>query len=307
MFSFYKNRKIFIAISLAVIIVGLVLAFVFGVELDIQFRGGSIVNYQYTGELNLQEAEQAAEAALNQNVTAQMTESVVDDKTTLVISVAGNEALLPEQLEALNVLLREEFPELSLELVSSELVAPFIGKEMLRNGILAIAVASALIIVYVWFSFRSISGPSAGVMALIALLHDITIAFFVFVAMRTPLNETLVAVVLTILGFSINDTIVVYDRIRENVRLTNGSMPLSDLVDMSIKQSLTRSINTSVATFAAVAVAYVFATIFGIESIAQFALPLMVGIVAGAYSSLALASPLWVAWKTRGGRTGYEA
>lgn len=307
MFSFYKHRKVFIGVSLAIIVIGLILSFTFGINLDIQFRGGSIITYQYVGDLSLQDAEQTAEEALGQRVTAQMTESVVDDRTTLVISVAGNEALLPAEMEALTDALTKSFPELNVRLVSSDLVAPFIGREMLTNGILAILVSSVLIIIFVWFSFRSISGPSAGVMALIALLHDVTIAFFVFVAMRTPLNETLVAVVLTILGFSINDTIVVYDRIRENVRLTNGSMPLDELVDMSIRQSLTRSINTSVATFSAVAVAFIFATIFGIDSIAEFALPLMVGIIAGAYSSLALASPLWVAWKTRGGRTGYEA
>lgn len=307
MFSFYKHRKVFIGVSLAIIVIGLILSFTFGINLDIQFRGGSIITYQYVGDLSLQDAEDTAEEALGQNVAAQMTESVVDDRTTLVISVAGNEALLPAEMEALSDALTESFPDLNVRLVSSDLVAPFIGREMLTNGILAILVSSVLIIIYVWFSFRSISGPSAGVMALIALLHDVTIAFFVFVAMRTPLNETLVAVVLTILGFSINDTIVVYDRIRENVRLTNGSMPLDELVDMSIRQSLTRSINTSVATFSAVAVAFIFATIFGIDSIAEFALPLMVGIIAGAYSSLALASPLWVAWKTRGGRTGYEA
>ncbi|HHT44395.1 MAG TPA: protein translocase subunit SecF [Fastidiosipila sp.] len=307
MFSFYKHRKVFIGVSLAIIVIGLILSFTFGINLDIQFRGGSIITYQYVGDLSLQDAEDTAEEALGQNVTAQMTESVVDDRTTLIISVAGNEALLPAEMEALSDALTKSFPDLNVRLVSSDLVAPFIGREMLTNGILAILVSSVLIIIYVWFSFRSISGPSAGVMALIALLHDVTIAFFVFVAMRTPLNETLVAVVLTILGFSINDTIVVYDRIRENVRLTNGSMPLDELVDMSIRQSLTRSINTSVATFSAVAVAFIFATIFGIDSIAEFALPLMVGIIAGAYSSLALASPLWVAWKTRGGRTGYEA
>ena len=307
MFSFYKHRKVFIGVSLAIIVIGLILSFTFGINLDIQFRGGSIITYQYVGDLSLQDAEDTAEEELGQNVTAQMTESVVDDRTTLIISVAGNEALLPAEMEALSDALTKSFPDLNVRLVSSDLVAPFIGREMLTNGILAILVSSVLIIIYVWFSFRSISGPSAGVMALIALLHDVTIAFFVFVAMRTPLNETLVAVVLTILGFSINDTIVVYDRIRENVRLTNGSMPLDELVDMSIRQSLTRSINTSVATFSAVAVAFIFATIFGIDSIAEFALPLMVGIIAGAYSSLALASPLWVAWKTRGGRTGYEA
>jgi preprotein translocase SecF subunit len=142
--------------------------------------------------------------------------------------------------------------------------------------------------------------------ALVALLHDILIAFFVFVFVQTPVNEALVAVVLTILGFSINDTIVIYDRIRENERLTKGSMPLADLVDLSINQSLTRSINTSLCTFGAILVAYIFSVIYGIDSITDFALPMMIGVISGTYSTIFLAGPLWVMWKTRGGRTGYE-
>jgi preprotein translocase subunit SecF len=162
-----------------------------------------------------------------------------------------------------------------------------------------------LIIAYVWYSFRKMSGPSAGVMALIALFHDILIAFFVFVVLRIPINESLVAVILSILGFSINDTIVIYDRIRENERLTSGKMPLADLVDLSINQSLARSINTSLCTFGAVAVAYVFAAIYNIESIKDFTLPMMIGLISGSYSTICLAGPLWVMWKTRKGRSGY--
>lgn len=306
MFSFYKHRKLFYGISIAVLLIGFVLSLVVGVKLDIQFKGGSIITYSYEGALDLTQAEAVASDALGINVTAQMTEAVADGKTSLVISVAGNEALLPEEMRDLIEALDTAFPNHNLNLASSQLVAPFIGREMLRNGIIAIVVASVLIIGYVWFSFRKISGPSAGVMALLALLHDVTIAFFVFVLMGSPLNETIIAVVLTILGFSINDTIVIYDRIRENVSLTNGSMPLDELVDLSIRQSLTRSINTSVATFVAVAVAYGFAAIYGLTSITEFALPMMAGIISGANSSITLAAPLWVAWKTRGGRTGYE-
>lgn len=306
MFSFYQHRKLFYGISIAIVLLGLVLSLIVGVKLDIQFKGGSIITYSYEGELDLTKAEAVASTVLDINVTAQKTAAVADGKTSLVISVAGNEALLPDEMSDLFAALDTAFPTQRLTLASSQLVAPFIGREMLTNGIIAIVVASVLIIAYVWFSFRKISGPSAGVMALLALLHDVTIAFFVFVLMGSPLNETIIAVVLTILGFSINDTIVIYDRIRENVALTNGSMPLDALVDLSIRQSLTRSINTSVATFVAVAVAYVFAAIYGLTSITEFALPMMAGIISGAYSSITLAAPMWVAWKTRGGRTGYE-
>jgi len=128
-----------------------------------------------------------------------------------------------------------------------------------------------------------------------------------FVIAGIPLNESLVAVVLTILGFSINDTIVIYDRIRENMDLQRGKMTLPELVDLSINQSITRSINTSLATLAAITVAYIFATINHIESIREFALPMMVGIISGSYSTIFIAGPLWVMWKTRAHRTGLEA
>lgn len=305
-YAFYQHRRIFYAISIGIILIGLVIGLVFGVELDIDFRGGSIITYDYQGELDLERAERLAGEAVGAPVNCQTTVSVGDGATRLVVSVSGSEALLPDELTALTEALRGEWPEANLAIANSQLVNPYIGRELLMKGVLAVAIASVLIVGYVWFSFRSMSGPSAGVMALVALFHDIIIAFLTFVVLRIPINETLVAVILTILGFSINDTIVVYDRIRENMRLTGGSMALEDLVDRSISQSLTRTINTSLCTFGAVAVAYAFAVAFGIESIREFALPMMVGIISGSYSTLCLAGPLWVSWKKRKGRSGYE-
>lgn len=124
--------------------------------------------------------------------------------------------------------------------------------------------------------------------------------------MQIDLNETVIAVVLSILGWSVNDTIVIFDRIRENESLYNHKMPLPELVDLSINQSLTRSINTSLASFMAVTVAYIFAEIYELPSIKEFALPMMVGIVVGSYSSLCIATPFWAQWKTRFGRSGYD-
>ena len=149
--------------------------------------------------------------------------------------------------------------------------------------------------------FRTIGGLSAGVMGVLALIHDCLIVFGVFVVLRIPINDSLIAVVLTILGYSINDTIVVFDRYRENYRLTGGKMPLPELVNLSINQTLSRTINTTMTTFTAITVVYVFATIYGIDSIRNFALPMMVGIISGAYSTIFIAGTLWVLWKTRKG------
>jgi preprotein translocase SecF subunit len=304
-FNFYKNRRWFFGLSAAILLAGLVFSLIFGVQLDIQFKGGSILKYSFEGDIVLSEADQVIGEALGKPVTCQITSSLADDSTNLVVNVSGDEALMPEDMTMLIDSLQENFAENNFEFQSSDLVSPFIGRELLRKGILAIIIASVLIVAYVWYSFRSMSGPSAGVMALVALFHDVFIAFFVFVFLRTPINESLIAVVLTILGFSINDTIVVYDRIRENEKLTKGSMPLDELVDLSINQSLSRSINTSACTLGAVLVAYIFASLYGIDSIKEFALPMIIGIISGTYSTIFLAGPLWVMWKTRGGRSGY--
>jgi preprotein translocase subunit SecF len=305
MIKFYKHRRWYFMLSTTLLLVGILVAVFFGIKMDITFKGGSIIKYSYTGTLDLASAEQTVTDAIGMDVNCQETTTLGDKTTSLVINVAGNKALTPEQLASIKTALTTRFSDLGFKLESSNLVDPFLGRELFIRGMWAIIIASILIIAYVWFSFRSMSGPSAGVMALIALYHDVLIAFFVFVVLRIPLDESIVAVVLSILGFSINDTIVIYDRIRENERLTNGKMPLADLVDLSINQSLTRSINTSLCTFGAVAVAYVFATIYNIDSIKNFALPMMIGLISGSYSTICLAGPLWIMWKTRGGRSGY--
>ena len=306
MFSFYRHRKWFFALSITLLLIGTLTAIFAGIELDIQFKGGSILKYNYEGSVDLQTAENTISVAIGKNVSCQETTTLADNQTSLVINVAGNEALSPDNQLKMEEALKTSFPDLTFSLQSATLVDPFIGREMLINGMWAILIASVLIVAYVWFSFRSMSGPSAGVMALVALFHDVILVFFVFVVLRIPLNESLIAVVLSILGFSINDTIVVYDRIRENERIYKGSMTLPDLVDLSVRQSLTRSINTSLCTFGAVTIAYIFATMYGIESIQEFALPMMIGLISGSYSTICLAGPLWVMWKTRGTHTGYE-
>ncbi len=305
MFSFYQHRRLFFIVSSSLLLLGLLVAIVFGIKLDITFKGGSILKYSFVGEVDLTKAEETISQAIGIEVTCQETTNLGDQVTSLVVNVAGDQALTPDELEAVAKALADAFPTIHFSLDSANLVDPFIGRELLIKGLWAILITSVLIIAYVWFSFRSMSGPSAGVMALVALFHDVILVFFVFVVLRIPLNESLVAVILSILGFSINDTIVVYDRIRENERLTKGKMPLADLVDLSINQSLTRSINTSLCTFGAVTVAYIFASAYNIESIKDFALPMMIGLISGSYSTICLAGPLWVMWKTRGGRSGY--
>lgn len=309
--KFYENRNKFLAFSTFLILLGFFASFFFGIRLDIQFKGGSIITYRYEGQVSLDAVRDEVAQALDNPVTVQSTEGLNANEnnekiTSLVISVAGNQALTNDESIRLTQVLEEKFPENKMELTNAQLVNPFIGKRTLYNGLLAVALASVLIVLYVWVRFRSISGASAGVFSLIALFHDVAIVFFTFVLMRIALNETLIAVMLSILGWSVNDTIVIFDRIRENERLHRNKLSLPELVNLSINQSLTRSINTSLCSFISVSMAYLFAHLYGLESIKEFALPMMVGILIGSYSSICLATPLWTLWKVRGGKSGYE-
>ena len=144
--------------------------------------------------------------------------------------------------------------------------------------------------------FRKIGGLSAGIMALLALLNDLLVAYFAFVIFRIPLDDNFVAVVLSILGYSLNDTIVIYDRIRENRRIMDKKTPIAEVVNVSLNQSFVRTMNTTICTFIAVATVAVLALATSMDSIVSFAVPMMFGVVSGFYTSTCLCSPIWVAW-----------
>ena len=140
------------------------------------------------------------------------------------------------------------------------------------------------------------SGLSAGIMAVLALLHDALIMLSVYTIFQIPLNESFIAAVLTVIGYSMNDTIIIYDRVRENSNLLRRT-PIAELVNQSIVQTLNRSINTVVTVLISIITVYMFARFYNIPSIENFSFPLIIGIVSGCYSSIFIASPLWVIWK----------
>jgi preprotein translocase SecF subunit len=149
-------------------------------------------------------------------------------------------------------------------------------------------------LIYVALRFKKIGGWSAGAMGVVALIHDCIIAFGVFAVFAIAINANFVAVMLTIIGYSLNDTIVIYDRIRENKRLMGGGTPLSELVNVSVNQSFRRSVNTSVTTITSMVVVTIIAVVYNVNSIFSFSFPLILGLISGAYSSICLAGPLWV-------------
>lgn len=298
MIKFYKNRKIFFAISAFVLALGIIFMFVNGVKLSIQFKGGAILKYSYEGEIEVNEVAKLSSDILNRIAEVQITEDIATKSKKIVLNLSGNSGLSAEEQETLNEVLAEKFSENNLVLAESNVVEPFIGKTFLIKGISAVLISAVMIVVYVWVRFKRISGLSAGIAALIALFHDVVIVFFMFVIFRIPLNDSFIAVVLTIIGYSINDTMVIYDRIRENRRLF-PKMNVEELVDTSITQSMSRSINTTVTTVISTIVLYIFAQLYDIESIKFFALPMAFGMISGCYSTICIAGPVWVMWQKR--------
>lgn len=298
MIKFYANRKIFFIISLIVMLAGIIAIFINGINLSIQFKGGAILKYSFEGEIDAIKAESVSTKVLNRNTEVQITEDLVTQSKKLVLNLSGNAGLEASEQDELERALQKEFPNSYIELSESNVVEPFIGKRFLMNGLIAIGLTSLFIILYVRFRFQKISGLSAGVIGLIAMLHDILVVFFTFIIFKMPINDSFIAVTLTIIGYSINDTIVIYDRIRENQPYYTKKS-FEELVDVSINQSLSRSINTSVTTAISILIVAILAYIYNIESIKTFSIPMLIGVISGCYSTVCLAGPMLVMWHNK--------
>ena len=298
--KFYQHRKIFFCISLGLFVIGLLCNLIFGVELDIDFRGGALVQYSYTGEVDQETVDQAVEDAIGRAVTVTITDAIGGTDSaekSLTISLSGSEGISLDEQKAIASKLGEAYPDSTFEIMQSTSVPPKMGAKFFAKCLVAVALAAILLVIYVALRFRKIGGMSAGVMAVIALVHDVMMVYFTFVVFGFPIDDNFIAVVLTILGYSLNDTIVIYDRVRENRRILGPKVSYEELMDTSINQTLTRSINTSVCTFLAVAVVFIVGSVYGLSSVTTFALPMMIGIVTGCYSSVCLAGPLYVMWQ----------
>ena len=299
--KFYQHRKIYFAISLGLFAIGLIFNLIFGTELDINFRGGALVEYSYTGEVEPEVVDQAVEDAIGRAVSVTLTDGIggtaSQDQNSLTISLAGSDGISLDDQKAIAENLSKSYPDIEFSLMQSSSVPPTMGAKFFAKCLVAVALAAILLVIYVALRFRKIGGMSAGVMAVIALVHDVLMVYFTFIIFRFPIDDNFIAVVLTILGYSLNDTIVVYDRVRENRRILGPKVGYEELLDTSINQTLTRSINTSVCTFLAVAVVFVVGSIYGLSSVTTFALPMMIGIVTGCYSSVCLAGPMYVMWQ----------
>ena len=298
--NFIGNRKKFYIFSCALIAIVLVFCGIFGVKMDVEFKGGSMVTLSYEGEADLNALKSTISTELNKSNLTLQTGSDISGSQTLTVTLPGSETLTTEQMNSLLTTLNEQYPANNFVQNEVNNVDATIGKEFLLKSIVALIAACVLILLYVAYRFRKIGGLKAGSTAIVALLHDMFVVFGVFVILRIPLNGNFIAALLTILGYSINDTVVIYDRIRENSALySKKQMGLAELVNLSINQSFARSLMTSITTCLALGVVCVISVIYRLDSIYSFAFPLLFGMVSGVYSTICIATPLWVDWKSK--------
>ncbi len=293
--QFVEKKKIYFAVSAGLILAGVIACFVNGVKLDTQFKGGVVLKYSTQDTYSTEELTDAVASAVNRPVTVQITEENLTNKSSIVVTMAGNEGISPEEQKAVEVAIDGIDASKSADLSETYVVEPYIGAKALQNAAIALVLSLLFIIAYIWIRFSELS---AGFASILALVHDVVIVFFVFVIFRIPLNDAFVAVVLTIIGYSINDTIVMFDRVREN-KQAYPSMKAYELFNLSTTETFTRSINTSITTGICTLVILVSAVLFNIESIRVFALPMFFGLISGAYSSICLANVAWAMWENR--------
>lgn len=274
-----QSYKIWFSISAAIIIIGLVLGFTSGFNLGIDFTGGTLMQFDVAKEFTV----------------AEMTEALKDfelDPTIVHAGQSNTEVIIKTKKDLNNearkeilTVLQEKFNSEAKGFLREDQFGPSIGKEISKKAIISIIIASIGMLIYISFRFQF----RFGVAAILALIHDTLIVLAVYAIFNIPVNSPFIAAILTIVGYSINDTIVVFDRIRENLKYKKGKDTYFEVADKSIKQTLTRSINTSLTTLLVIGCLY----FLGVDSIKEFTLPLLAGVLTGTYSSIFIASPIW--------------
>ena len=283
MFNIIEKRKIFFIISALIIVAGIAGLIIHGgFNMGIDFTGGSQINVSLASDFD----ENAIRDAVSK------VEGVEISSVTKAGDVGENGAIITtkeltnEQKIAVQDAIVEALPGSTIN--SADNVSASMGKDLWSNAAMSIIVAVILMLIYITFRFELLTGLSA----LLALLHDMMVMLAVYAVFNLTINISFIAAILTILGYSINATIVVFDRIRENTRFIRKES-FVDVANKSIWQTMARSINTSVTTLITLVVLY----ILGVASIKEFAFPLIVGVVCGCYSSVFLASQFWVLFK----------
>ncbi len=297
-FDFNKAFLKVLIVYIAIFVAGIVIACIWGVDLDINFKGGTKISYSYTGNIDDAKVKETIDSKIDVKYSFSKSTALAGDTKTFEISLVGKDALSAEKQEALTKALADGFKDNKIAIYNSNSVSPTMAGTFFVKSLVAVIITAVLVVIYVGIRFRKIGGISAALTALVALVLDVLITFFTCVIFRLQIDSNFIAVVLTMLGYSLNDTIVVYDRVRENKRLYPEN-EIGDTVNMSINQTLIRNIVTSVTTFLAVMTIVVVSEMFGLQSLRSFAIPMAFGLISGGISSLCISGPLWVIWKRR--------
>ena len=306
--NFVGLRKKFLVFSSCLMAAIVLCAVVFGVHLDTEFTGGAMITLSYDGSFEMAQVQQTASNALeNTGLTLQTGENVATGDQTLKISMPGTETVTTDQVEALLDSLNETYPDNNFAQLSLSNVSAAMGTKFLQKSLVAVVFALVLILLYIALRFKNIGGLTGGMMAVLALVNDLMVVFGTFVLLRTPLDGNFIAAMLTILGYSINDTVVVYDRIRENRALMGKKASFEELVNRSVNQSARRTLITTITTVMALGVLCIVAKLYGLDSIFTFAFPLMMGMISGVYTSLCVSTSAWMLWSERSPKSGKKA
>ena len=280
MFKIVEKSKIWFSISLAIILIGVVLMCTRGLNFGIDFKGGTKLVVELGDNFDKVEVDNIVKEYASDAVTKTVEGTQYEIKSTEL-----DETKTAELFDAL----KEKYTVDDSALVSETQIGPSVGKELSRNAIIAVLVACVAMLVYIAIRFEF----TFGVAAIGALIHDVLITLSVYAIFDIPVNSSFIAAMLTIVGYSINDTIVVFDRIRENNHSMRRSNP-AEIANKSINKTLARSINTSLTTLIIIGAVNVF-----VPTVREFSFPLLIGIAAGAYSSIFIASPIWVILKNK--------
>ncbi len=293
--NFLGKRKVFFGISIAMIVAGFVFLGVNSattgkaLNYSLDFVGGTSTNVTFNEDMPLED--------IDANVVP-VFEEITGDANVQVQKVAGTNQVIfktrsleIEERQALTDALVANF-DVNDELITAETISSTISSEMKNDAVIAVVIAAVCMLLYIWFRFKDIRFATS---AVAALIHDVLVVLTFYAAAKVSVGSTFIACMLTIVGYSINATIVIFDRIRENLEVMGKKDSLEELVNKSISQTLSRSIFTSLTTFIMVAALFVL----GVSSIREFALPLMVGIVCGTYSSVCITGALWYVLRTK--------
>ena len=292
--NFLGKKNLCFIISCVVIVAGWVMMGVHGAGGDgvlnysMEFKGGTSTNVTFNEDMSLED--------ISSKVVPVVTKVTGDAEVQTQKVTGTNEVIIKtktlsvDQRQALNDALVENFG-VEEDKITAESISGAVSNEMKRDAIEAVIIATICMLIYIWFRFKDIRFATS---AVLALLHDVLVVLTFYAAARWSVGSTFIACMLTIVGYSINATIVIFDRVRENLKIKTNKQSLADLVNLSITQTFTRSINTSLTTVVMVIVLF----IMGVSSVREFALPLIVGIVCGTYSSVCITGALWYVMTT---------